>query len=149
MGGRPSLSSEPNQSQLRILLVDDDPAEHVLLKRQLKKAGDRNIELDYVADIGSAVDRVKGGGVDMVFLDNRLVPNNDFRETAPLLRRAGFVGPIGIISSDISGRYFEQFRDFGVDFKVGKDEIDSGVINFIIAEYTREQLSETCSEDYL
>ena len=143
------MSSKPDFSQLKILLIDDDPAEHVLLKRQMKKAENSAIELDYVGDIKGAVEIVRNGGVDMVFLDNRLVPNNDFRETAPQLRQAGFVGPIGIISSDISGKYFEEFRDYGVDFKIGKDEIDAGVISFIIAEYTRDQLSETCSEDYL
>ncbi len=135
--------------QLRILLVDDDPAEHILLSRQLEKADELSIELEYVGDIGGAVQIVKAGGIDMVFLDNRLVPNNDFRETAPQLRQAGFIGPIGIISSDISGAYFQEFGDYGVDFKIGKDEIDGTVINFIIAEYTRDQLSETCSEDYL
>jgi len=144
------MSSKPDHSQLKILLVDDDPAEHILLKRQLKKSEDtKAIELDYVGDIGAAVDSVKAGGVDMVFLDNRLVPNNDFRETAPLLRQAGYIGPIGTISSDISGKYFEEFREYGVDFRIGKDEIDGAAISFIIAEYTREQLSETCSEDYL
>jgi len=143
------MSSEQSDNQIRILLVDDDPAEHILLQRKLKSAEDGCIDLDYVSDIGSAVDVVKAGGVDMIFLDNRLVPNNDFRETAPQLRGAGFIGPIGIISSDISGRYFEQFRDYGVDFKIGKDEIDGTVINFIINEYTQDQLSETCSEDYM
>ncbi len=143
------MSSEQSGNQIRILLVDDCPAEHILLKRKLKSAEDSSIDLDYVSDIGSAVDVVKAGGIDMIFLDNRLVPNNDFRETAPQLRGAGFIGPIGIISSDISGRYFEQFRDFGVDFKIGKDEIDGTVINFIIKEYTQDQLSETCSEDYM
>lgn len=143
------MNSEQDGRQWKVLLVDDDPAEHVLLKRKLKSAKDAPIELEYVGDIGGAVDIVKAGGIDMVFLDNRLVPNNDFRETAPQLRSAGFIGPIGIISSDISGRYFEQFRDFGVDFRIGKDEIDGTVINFIIKEYTQDQLSETCSEDYL
>jgi DNA-binding NarL/FixJ family response regulator len=140
---------QDDNSLLRVLLVDDDPVEHVLLERKLKTAKDVNIQLDYVGDIGGAVACVKSGGIDMIFLDNRLVPNNDFRETAPQLRNAGFIGPIGIISSDISGRYFELFRDYGVDFRIGKDEIDGTVISFIIAEYTREQLSETCSEDYL
>ncbi|MBU2485338.1 MAG: response regulator [Alphaproteobacteria bacterium] len=143
------MSTKQDDKQLRVLLIDDDPAEHILLQRKLQKADETSIELDYVADIGSAVDIVKAGGVDMVFLDNRLVPNNDFRETAPLLRQAGFVGPIGIISSDISGKYFEDFRDYGVDFKIGKDEIDASVIAFVVTEYTRDQLSETCSEDYL
>ncbi|WP_417415683.1 hypothetical protein [Hoeflea sp.] len=143
------MSTTQDRKHLRVLLIDDDPAEHILLKRKLKKASETSIELDYVGDIGGAVDIVKAGGVDMVFLDNRLVPNNDFRETAPQLREAGFIGPIGIISSDISGKYFEEFRDYGVDFKIGKDEIDATVISFIVAEYTRDQLSDTCSEDYL
>jgi CheY-like chemotaxis protein len=143
------MNSGTDGRQVRVLLVDDDPAEHILLKRKVKTAQDTDIDLDYVGDIGGAVDIVKAGGVDMVFLDNRLVPNNDFRETAPQLRNAGFIGPIGIISSDISGKYFEQFREYGVDFKIGKDEIDGGAISFIVAEYTRDQLSETCSEDYL
>ncbi len=143
------MITEHYSRHLRILLIDDDPAEHILLKRKLKTAKDSRIDLDYVGDIAAAVDIVKTGDVDMVFLDNRLVPNNDFRETAPLLRNAGFIGPIGIISSDISGRYFEEFRDYGVDFKIGKDEIDGTVINFIVSEYTRDQLSETCSEDYM
>ena len=143
------MGTGQDDRQLRVLLIDDDPAEHILLQRKLQKVDETSIDLDYVADIGSAVDLVKAGGVDMVFLDNRLVPNNDFRETAPLLRQAGFVGPIGIISSDISGKYFEDFRDYGVDFKIGKDEIDASVIAFVVTEYTRDQLSETCSEDYL
>lgn len=143
------MTTKSDDSHLRILLVDDDPAEHTLLTRKLRNVEELAIELDYVGDIGAAVDSVKAGGVDMVFLDNRLVPNNDFRETAPQLRQAGFIGPIGIISSDISGKYFEEFREYGVDFRIGKDEIDGAAIGFIIAEYTREQLSETCSEDYL
>ena len=143
------MTTDQDSRHLRILLIDDDPAEHILLKRKLKAASDSGIDLDYVGDIAAAVDIVKTGEIDMVFLDNRLVPNNDFRETAPLLRNAGFIGPIGIISSDISGRYFEEFRDYGVDFKIGKDEIDGTVINFIVSEYTRDQLSETCSEDYM
>lgn len=132
-----------------ILLVDDDPNEHLILKRKLQSVDGPKIDLEYVPDIGQAVERVLAGGIDLIFLDNRLIPNNDFRETAPLLRQAGFVGPIGIISSDISGAYFREFREFGVDFRMGKDEIDGNAISFIISEYTRDQLSETCAEDFL
>jgi CheY-like chemotaxis protein len=131
------MSDIRNGTPVRVLLVDDDPAEHVLLRRKLEKAEGKPVDLDYVGDIEAAVDKVKSGAIDMVFLDNRLVPNNDFRETAPLLRQAGFIGPIGIISSDISGSYFEQIREYGVDFKIGKDEIDRTVISFIIEEFTK------------
>ncbi|MCY0147027.1 hypothetical protein OEG84_04650 [Hoeflea sp. G2-23] len=147
------MNADPENSELVVLLVDDDPVEHTILKRKLAgmDAGmdKASIKLEYVGNISAAVDRVKRDGIDLVFLDNRLAPNNDFRETAPQLRQAGFVGPIGIISSDISGAYFRQFREYGVDFRIGKDEIDGAAIAFIIKEYTRDQLSETCAEDFL
>ncbi|OCW58834.1 response regulator [Hoeflea olei] len=142
------MTTGQTEYPLKILLVDDDPAEHLLLRRTLEKVDGPPIELEYVADIESAVECVKGGGIDMVFLDNRLVPNNDFRETAPQLRHAGFIGPIGIISSDISGSYFQEFPEFGVDFRINKNEIDRAAISFIIAEYTRNQLSDNCAEDF-
>ena len=142
------MTSDQAEQKLKILLVDDDPAEHVLMKRTLEKVDGPPLELEYVSDIGSAVEAVAGGGVDLVLLDNRLVPNNDFRETAPQLREAGFIGPIGIISSDISGNYFQEFPQFGVDFRIGKDEIDGTAISFIISEYTRNQLSDNCAEDF-
>lgn len=142
------MNSDQTGHPVKILLVDDDPAEQVLLRRTLSKVEGSPIELEYVGDIASAVDCVKAGDIDIVFLDNRLVPNNDFRETAPQLREAGFIGPIGIISSDISGSYFQQFREFGVDFRIGKDEIDRTAISFIISEYTRDPLSDSCAEDF-
>lgn len=143
------MTVQSAQTPLLILLVDDDPTEHLLLKRKLQSVDSPKIDLEYVPDIGQAVERVSAGGIDLVFLDNRLIPNNDFRETAPQLRQAGFIGPIGIISSDISGAYFREFREFGVDFRMGKNEIDGNAISFIVAEYTRDQLSETCAEDFL
>lgn len=143
------MNSGQRSQALRILLIDDDPAEYTLLKRKLANATEASIELDYVEAIGKAVECVKAGGIDMVFLDNRLLPNNDFRETAPQLRAAGYVGPIGIISSDLSGSYFQQFQEFGADFRIGKGEIDGTAISFIISEYTRDQLSENCAEDFL
>ena len=142
------MKSDDTDRAIRILLVDDDPAEHILLKRVIEEADGPAIELDYVSDIGAAVDRVRAGGVDLVFLDNRLSSNNDFRENAPQLRQAGYVGPIGIISSDISGDYFQRFEEFGADFRIGKDEIDGTAISFVVAEYTRNPLPENCAEDF-
>ncbi len=130
-----------------ILLVDDDPIEYTIWKRKLESFERPELRLEHVGDIDAAINRITEGGVDLIFLDNRLSPAQDFRDNAPRLRKAGFTGPIGIISSDISGAYFREFREFGVDFRVGKDEIDANMIAFIIAEYSRSQLSEDCAED--
>ena len=142
------MTSDDTDRAIRILLVDDDPAEHILLKRMIEKVEGPAIELDYASDIAAAVERVSAGGVDLVFLDNRLSFNSDFRENAPQLRQAGYIGPIGIISSDISGDYFQRFQEFGADFRIGKDEIDGAAISFVISEYTRNPLPENCAEDF-
>ena len=65
---------------LKILLVDDDPAEHILLKRTLEKVGrgPPPIDLVYVGDFGSASSASRKAESMSFFLDNRLGPNNDF-----------------------------------------------------------------------
>ncbi len=137
-----------SQSLLRILLVDDDPVEMLILKRKLSGVNMPAVTLDFADGIAAAVSIVRSGGIDLVLLDNRLIPNNDFRETAPQLRAAGFTGPIGIISSDINGAYFQAFSEYGADFRIGKDEIDARAIAFILQEYTRDLLPPECVDDF-
>lgn len=134
---------------IRILLVDDDPAEHMLLSRKLSTIAEPSIVLDFVAAIGDAVHHVQANAIDIILLDNHLVPNNDFRETAPRLREAGYTGPIGIISSDITGSYFQSFPEYGADFRIGKDEIDGQAIVFILEEFLKNTLPEECNDDTL
>lgn len=138
-----------DSAPIRILLVDDDPTEHMLLSRKLSAIAEPRIGLDFVAAIEDAVHHVQANETDIILLDNHLVPNNDFRETAPRLRDAGYTGPIGIISSDISGSYFQNFPDYGADFRIGKDEIDGQAILFILEEFLRNMLPEECNDDTL
>lgn len=133
---------------VNILLVDDDPAEHILLRRKLEAVKGSEVALDYVATIAAAVERASAGGIDLVLLDNRLAPDIDFRDTAPQLRKAGYVGPIGLISSDISEGYVQRFEEFGVDFRIGKDEIDGAALSFILSEYGRDPSADIDADDF-
>ncbi|PWW04008.1 CheY-like chemotaxis protein [Hoeflea marina] len=143
------MNTESARDNIHVLLVDDDPNENLILQRLFRNLTTPTISLEYVGDIAKAVECVTQSPIDIVLLDNRLVPNNDFRETAPQLRNAGFTGPIGIISSDITGQYFQKFPEYGADFRLGKDEIDAKTIAFILEEYTRNPLPDDCVEDYL
>jgi Response regulator containing a CheY-like receiver domain and an HTH DNA-binding domain len=141
--------NRPANSSIRILLVDDDPAEHILLSRKLSAISEPKIDLDFVDGIEAAVRHVQTTAIDIILLDNHLVPNNDFRETAPRLREAGYTGPIGIISSDITGSYFQSFPEYGADFRIGKDEIDGKAISFILEEFLKNMLPDECNDDTL
>ncbi len=119
-----------------ILLVDDDPAEELILGSLMSKVENYSINLHYCADIASAVDFVKEDtNIFMVLLDNRLGPGEDFRETAPKLRQSGFIGPIGVISSSLTDPYFQSIEEYGADFRIDKAEFDPTAVEFIIREF--------------
>jgi CheY-like chemotaxis protein len=123
---------------VRIMLIDDDPAEEMIFRAQMKKVVNYDIEMSYAAGIEKAVEMfLSGVAVDMVLLDNRLGPGEDFRESAPKLRQSGYIGPIGVISSSLTDPYFQAFQEYGADFRIDKAEFDPTAIGFLIQEYTK------------
>ena len=140
------MSRESVFEMLSILLVDDEFLELKVLELKLASSPGYKMVLDYASNIGDAVEKTKQYDYDLILIDNRLLPNNDFRETVPQLRQVGFTGPIGVVSSDISGPYFQQFEEYGVDFRIGKDEIDYQSIRHIIGEYVNSRLPDGWDE---
>ena len=128
---------------VHILLVDDDPAENVILSALMRKVASYAITLHYVETVEGALDFIRSAGVplDMILMDNRLQPQADFRETVPELRRNGYIGPVGVISSSISDAYFQKIDDYGVDFRIDKAELDPTAIEFILQEYVKRDVS--------
>lgn len=121
---------------IHILLVDDDPAENVILRALMKKVTSATIELHYCETIDAALEFIRAGNpVNMVLMDNRLQPQADFRETVPAMRQQGFIGPIGVISSSLADPYFQKFEEYGADFRIDKSELDPTAIEFILREY--------------
>lgn len=128
-------------------MVDDEILEFKVLQQKMKSSPDYVIEADFAQSIDRAVELAKETAYEMILVDNRLLPNNDFRETVPRLREIGYTGPIGVISSDISDAYFQQFQEFGVDFRIGKDEIDSQALRHILGEYVDYHVPDAWRED--
>jgi DNA-binding NarL/FixJ family response regulator len=139
--------TESATDRIRILMVDDEILEFKVLQQKMKASPDFVIDADFAQSIGEAVELAKAVDYRLILVDNRLLPNNDFRETVPRLREIGYTGPIGVISSDISDAYFQQFEEFGVDFRIGKDEIDYPTLRHIIGEYVNYQIPEAWRED--
>ncbi len=122
---------------IHILLVDDDPAEHLILRALMRKVTTHAIWLHYADTIDAALAQVRLAETElhMILVDNRLQPQADFRETVPELRRAGYIGPVGVISSSIADAYFQRIDEYGVDFRIDKAELDPTAIGFILQEY--------------
>lgn len=121
---------------VNILLIDDDPAEEMIFRAQMKKVVNCSINMLYASNMDDAVHLLQSGAaVDIVLLDNRLGPGEDFRESVPKLRQSGYIGPVGIISSSLTDPYFQTFEEYGADFRIDKAEFDPTAIGFLIREY--------------
>lgn len=141
-----TVKAAPDE-RIKILMVDDEILEFKVLQQKMKSAPDYVIDAEFAQSIEEAVERTKQVPFELILVDNRLLPNNDFRETVPRLREIGYTGPIGVVSSDISDSYFQEFEDFGVDFRIGKDEIDYHALRHIISEYVSYKVPEAWRED--
>lgn len=129
---------DDQQKHIDVLLIDDDPTEFEIIQYNLGKIDTHDVSVDYVATLEDAVARIGERPYDIILLDNMLLPHNDFRQTVPVIRKAHYIGPIGIISSDISGGYFQSFGEFGADFRMSKQEIDARSLRYIFNEFTRD-----------
>ncbi len=136
------------RSAVNVLFVDDEFIEFRSLKKKIADQTEPQINLDYAQSVDDALTKLGDVKFDLILLDNRLLPNSDFRETVPKLRGSGYTGPIGVVSTDVSDGYFQQFPEYGVDFRVGKDEIDADTLQHIIREYVDYDVPEFWKDDY-
>ena len=143
------MSAETTRrNAVKVLFVDDEFIEFRSLKKKIADLAEPRVDVEYSQSIGDALGKVKAARFDLILLDNRLLPNADFRETVPELRGIGYTGPIGVISTDISGNYFQEFPDYGVDFRIGKDEIDVQTLQHILREYVTYDVPDFWKDDY-
>jgi DNA-binding NarL/FixJ family response regulator len=143
------MSAEATRrNAVKEMFVDDEFIEFRSLKKKISDLSEPPVDVEYSQSIGDALDKIRTARFDLVLLDNRLLPNADFRETVPELRGIGYTGPIGVISTDISGNYFQEFPDYGVDFRIGKDEIDVQTLQHIIREYVTYDVPDFWKDDY-
>ncbi len=129
---------DEQQKRIGVLLIDDDPTEYEIIQYKLKKVESHDVAVDFVSTLDDGLQKLAERSYDIILIDNMLPPHNDFRQTVPLIRKARYIGPIGIISSDISSNYFQSFSEFGADFRMSKQEVDARSLRYIFNEFTRD-----------
>ena len=109
-----------------VLLIDDNDTQHELFRCYAFALDE--IKLRHATSMQEATEKIKDSQPDIIFLDNRVYPHNDFRETIPLIRQAGFEGNIVLISSDVDQPVFKLADKFSVHSCVNK--FDFTIQNF-------------------
>ena len=120
------LKSRGDIPQLvEILIVEDETQDAERLNATLHLLFGYDVQIRKAATLNSAMDAVIERTPEIVFLDDVLRPSDNATQSIPFLRRAGFEGPIVVISGQVTRQRRKLLMDAGAAEVIHKDQVDS------------------------
>lgn len=108
-----------------ILIVDDETFDADRLKATLHLMFGYDLDIRRAATLGRALDEVIARMPEVIFLDDVLKPNDNASQTLPFLRRAGYAGPVIVVSGQVTRQRRTLLLDAGANDVIHKDDVDS------------------------
>ncbi len=108
-----------------VLVVDDEAADADRIQATLRVMFGYDITVRHAPTLGTAVDSVLARKPQIIFLDDILKPSDRATDTMPFLRRAGYEGPIVVISGQVTKRRRLELLAGGANEVIHKDDLDS------------------------
>jgi DNA-binding NarL/FixJ family response regulator len=108
-----------------VLMVEDEAFDADRLRATLHVMLGYDLEIRRAHTLGSALDCVIERQPEIVFLDDYLKPSDNASHTIPFLRRAGYVGPIIVVSGQVDRQRRSLLLAAGAADVIHKDDLDS------------------------
>lgn len=108
-----------------VLIVEDEASDADRLGATLRVIFGYEIAVRCAATLGSAIDCVLARKPELVFLDDVLKPSDTAVQSIPFLRRAGYAGPIVVVSGQVSRTRRADLLAAGATDVIHKDDVDS------------------------
>ena len=108
-----------------ILIVEDETFDADRLKATLHVMLGYDLGIRRASTLGSALDMVIQHKPEIVFLDDYLKPNDNAAQTIPFLQRAGYAGPIIVVSGQVDRQRRAMLMAAGACDVIHKDDLDS------------------------
>lgn len=108
-----------------VLIVEDSPIDSERMLGTLRVMFGYDLKVRSAATLAAALDHVMAARPDIIFLDDILKPSDDASQTIPFLRRAGFDGPIIVVSGQVTRSRKSVLTQAGATDVIHKDDVDS------------------------
>lgn len=108
-----------------VLVVEDETLDADRMKATLRVMFGYELAVRRAATLAAAVDSVMEKKPEIVFLDDRLKPSDTALQSIPFLRRAGFEGPIVVVSGEVTRARKQVLQEAGANDVIHKDDVDS------------------------
>lgn len=107
------------------VVIDDEHIDADRMLATLRVMYGYDIGVRRAATMTAALDLVMARTPDIVFLDDILKPSDDAAQTIPFLRRAGYNGPIVVVSGQVTRNRRTVLLAAGATDVIHKDDVDS------------------------
>lgn len=126
---RPSIARESprDKHDIRILLIDDDADDALILQRMLDSIPEVAIAFRHVADPESGIREILSEPPDYVFLDYQLGAETGL-EVLRSIRSSGFLGSVIMLTGHGDEYVAASLIKAGADDYIGKGNLDSDVL---------------------
>lgn len=109
--------------RFKVLLIDDEIEELVLVKRIFKAITNDPVHIDHAFKCSEAFNWLNQHQYDLVLLDNRLSGEISAEFSAPFIMSSLSDAIVAIVSHDIAVPYLRHPESLGVDFVIDKAKI--------------------------
>lgn len=119
-------SARAKQEQpVEILIIDDEPLDAERLTATLHVLFGYQVQIRWARSLGDAVKSLAERLPTLTFLDDILKPSDDAFLSIPELRRAGYEGPIIVVSGAVTQSRRSRLIAGGASDVIHKDDVDS------------------------
>lgn len=108
-----------------ILVIDDEHIDADRLMATLRVVFGYEAEITHAASLSDAIAHLVNAKPALVFLDDILKPSTDASQAIPLLREAGYDGPIIVVSGQVTHARATSLIAAGASDVIHKDDVDS------------------------
>lgn len=111
-----------------ILIVEDESLAGDRLTATLRTMFGYEPQVRRARTLATALDMVLKQLPELILLDDILKPSDTALDSIPMIRHAGFKGPIVIVSGQVDRFRRAELLAKGADETINKDDLDSGAI---------------------
>ena len=113
------------EQPVEILIIDDEPLDAERLTATLHVLFGYQVQIRWARSLGDAVKSLAERLPTLTFLDDILKPSDDAFLSIPELRRAGYEGPIIVVSGAVTQSRRSRLIAGGASDVIHKDDVDS------------------------
>ena len=125
-----------------IVIVEDESFDERRLTATLNIVLKRQCSFRIANSLGQAIDAVLDSPPDMMFLDDYLEPSDSALDTIPMVRRAGYKGPIIVLSGEWDRERAIALKRAGASDSMHKENINSVELGAMLVRVFKDHLPE-------